>query len=186
MIRINLLPVRAAQKKEKLRGQIAVLILSLILVVAACGGIYANQLMRIEAVRDEIRANKQESDRLKKTIGEVAQFKKMQQELRGKLDVLDKIKQGKKGPVHLLEELSSAIPDKVWIESFKEADGVISIKGGGLNEEVVAEFLRNLEASAYYQGVELQVIEQETRGVIKSQKFSLTCRVETPPAGSAK
>lgn len=186
MIRINLLPVRAAQKKEKLRGQVTVFILSLILVIAACGGIYMNQLLRTDAVRDEISKNRQEIDRLKKTIGEVAQFKKMQQELRGKLDVLEKIKQGKKGPVHLLDELSSAIPEKVWIDSFKESDGSVSITGGGLNEEVVAEFLRNLEQSSYYQGVELQVIEQDNKGALKAQKFSLTCRVETPPATAAK
>lgn len=182
MIRINLLPVRAAQKKEMLRGQIVVFVLSLVLVVAACGGIYMNQLMRIDAVRDEISKNRSESARLKKVIGEVTHFKKMQQELRGKLDVLEKIKQGKSGPVHLMDELSAAIPDKVWIDSFKESSGNITISGGGLNEEVVAEFLRNLEESQYYQGVELQVIQQEGRGGAKTQKFTLSCRVETPPA----
>lgn len=186
MIRINLLPVRAAQKKEKLKGQIAVFVLSLILVIAACGGIYMNQMMSIDAVKAEIAKNQAESARLKRAIGEVAQFKKMQKELRGKLDVLQKIKDGKKGPVHLLDELSAAIPDKVWIDSFKEADGKISITGGGLNEEVVAEFLRNLDNSPYYTGVELQVIEQQNRGPVKSQKFSLTCQVESPPSAAGK
>lgn len=185
MIRINLLPVRATQKKEMLKGQIIVFVLSLVLVVAACAGIYMNQLMRIDAVRDEISKNQGESLRLKKVIGEVTQFKKMQHELRGKLDVLEKIKQGKNGPVHLLDELSSAIPDKVWIDSFKESAGNITISGGGMNEEVVAEFLRNLESSNYYQGVDLQVIQQEARGPAKTQKFSLSCRVETPPAVKA-
>ena len=98
MIRINLLPVRAAQKKEKLKGQIAVFVLSLILVIAACGGIYMNQVVRIDAVKAEIQNNQNESARLKKAIGEVAHFKKMQKELRGKLDVLDKIKEGKRDP----------------------------------------------------------------------------------------
>ena len=88
--------------------------------------------------------------------------------------------------MHLLDELSAAIPDKVWIDSFKEADGKVSMSGGGLNEEVVAEFLRNLENSKYYKGVELQVIEQQNRGAIKSQKFSLTCQVANPPAAAAQ
>jgi type IV pilus assembly protein PilN len=184
MIRINLLPVRAAQKMEMLKGQLVIFVLSLVLVVAVCAGIYVNQIMRIDAVKEDIRNNQDESMRLKKTIGEVSQFKKKQVELRGKLDVLDKIKQGRSGPVHLMDELSAAIPDKVWIDSFKESDGNITINGGGLNEEVVAEFLRNLESSNYYQNVELQVIQQDTRGPLKSQKFSLSCRVEAPPAAN--
>ena len=186
MIRINLLPVRATQKKEMLRGQLVIFILSLVLVVAACAGVYVNQTMRIAVVKAEIRTNQEESLRLKKTIGEVSQFKQRQAELRGKLDVLEKIKQEKTGPVHLMDELSAAIPEKVWIDSFKESKGIITMTGGGLNEEVVAQFLRDLESSPYYQNVELQVIQQEGRGPIKTQKFSLTCRAEAPQVAKAK
>lgn len=186
MIRINLLPVRAAQKKEMLKGQLVIFVLSLFLVVAVCAGIYVNQAMRIDAVKKDIQRNQEESRRLKKTIGEVSQFKKKQAELRGKLDVLEKIKQGRSGPVHLMDQLSATIPDKVWIDSFKESGGNITITGGGLNEEVVAEFLRNLENSKFYQDVELQVIQLETRGALKTQKFTLNCRVEIPPAAKAK
>ena len=186
MIRINLLPVRAAQKKEMLRGQLVIFVLSLVLVVAACAGVYVNQSMRIATVKAEIQTNQEESLRLKKTIGEVSQFKKRQAELRGKLDVLEKIKQEKTGPVHLMDELSAAIPEKVWIDSFKESKGIITMTGRGLNEEVVAQFLRDLESSPYYQNVELQVTQQEGRGPIKIQKFSLTCRAETPQVAKAK
>lgn len=185
MIRINLLPVRAAQKKEMLRGQLAILVLSLILVVATCAGVYVNQTLHIGQIKEEISRNQNESFRLKKVLGEVSQFKKRQAELRGKLDVLDKIKQGKTGPVHLMDDLSSAIPDKVWIDSFKENNGTVAITGGGLNEEVVAQFLKDLEDSPYYKDVELQVIQQDSRGSIKTQKFSLTCHTEAPPIAKA-
>ena len=186
MIRINLLPVRAAQKKEMLKGQLVVFVLSLILVIAACAGVYVSQALRIDAIKGEISKNQNESFRLKKVLGEVSQFKKRQTELRGKLDVLTKIKQGKTGPVHLMDELSEAIPDKVWIDSFRENNGTVAISGGGLNEEVVAQFLRTLEGSPYYKDVELQVIQQDNHGSIKTQKFSLTCHVEVPSDSKPK
>ena len=181
MIRINLLPVRAAQKKEKLRGQLVILILCLILTVAGCGAAYALLSMKVGDVKADISRNQNEINRLKKTLGEVAHFKRLQEELRGKLDVLDKIKAGKTGPVRLLDELSRAVPAKLWIDSFRESGGNISISGQGLNEETVAQFMRNLENSPYYQHVELQVIEQAPSGGRKLQKFSITCRAETPP-----
>jgi type IV pilus assembly protein PilN len=182
MIRINLLPVRAAQKKEKLRGQVIVLIGFLVITVLICAGAYGSMQVRISGVNDEIRQNQAEIDRLKKTIGEVAHFKKLQEELRGKLDVLDQLKAGKIGPVHLLDELSMAVPDRLWIDSFKESGGKISINGVGLTEEVVADFMRRLDSSPYFQKVELQVIEQAGQGGRKLQKFSLNCNVESPAA----
>jgi len=42
MIHINLLPIRAAQKKDKLRGQLLVSLLALILTAGACGVVYSS------------------------------------------------------------------------------------------------------------------------------------------------
>jgi len=186
MIRINLLPVKAAQKKEKLRGQLVILTLTVILVLAACSAVYVSLLGKISSVEQEIAQQEEEINRLRKVIGEVSRFKKLQQELQGKLDVLDKLKEGKVGPVHLLDELSGAMPEKVWVTNLKETSGAITIAGVGLNEESVAEFLRHLEESPYYKGVELQVVEQVSQGGLKLQKFDVTCRSETPPKSSLR
>jgi type IV pilus assembly protein PilN len=180
MIRINLLPVRANQKKDKLRNNLVVLIAALTLAVVGCGAVYVSMLTKISDARDVIAAKEAEIQSLKKDIGEVAQFKKLQEELRGKLDVLAKLKDGKTGPVHLLDSLGSAVPDKLWLTSFKETGGAVSMSGLGLNEETVAQFLRDLHASPYFTGVELQVIEQVTQGGTKLHKFDLTCRTTRP------
>jgi type IV pilus assembly protein PilN len=180
MIRINLLPVKAAQKKEMLRGQLVVLALSVTLVLVGCVGVYSSLLNKIGDEREEISRKENEISSLRKAIGEVGRFKKLQNELQGKLDVLDKLKEGQTGPVHLLDELSKSLPEKLWISSFKESGGNVSLQGVGLNEATVAQFLRNLEGSPYYQGVELQVIEQTSAGGRKLQRFDVTCRVEVP------
>ncbi len=185
MIRINLLPVKAAQKKEKLRGQLAILGVSVVVVLIGCAGVYASLLGKVSSEQDSIRQKEDEINRLRKTIGEVAHFKKLQKELSGKLEILQALKDGKSGPVHLLDELSHSLPDKLWITSFKESGGGVSLSGIGLNEETVAQFLRNLEASPYYQNVELKVVEQTVQGGLKLQKFNVDCRVEAPQKTAA-
>ncbi len=182
MIRINLLPVKAAQKKEKLRGQAVVLIVSMAIAVFGCAALYGTALKKIANENEAIAQKEGEIARLKKTIGEVSHFKKLQEELRGKLDVLEKIKLARSGPVRLLDELSLALPSKVWLVSYKETNGSISLNGLGLSEEVVAEFLRDLEESPYFRGVELKVIEQANQGGQRLQKFDIACQTETPPA----
>jgi len=186
MIRINLLPVRAAQKKARLQGQLIVLALTLVLTGLICGGLYATIAVKISAEEKEIAKIEKEISRLKKTLGEVAQFKKLQKEFQGKLDVLAKLKEKKTGPVHLLDELSRVLPDKLWLSSFKESGGAVSIKGVGLNEATVARFMRDLEASPYYRQVELRVTEQTKQSGMKLQKFDIACRAETPQKPKAK
>ena len=181
MIRINLLPVRAAQKKERLRSQVVILILSVVLTFVACGGLYMTLSFKVDGVKKDIQNKQSEIARLKKVIGEVDKFKELKRELQGKLDVLDQLKANRSGPVRLLDELSNTIPSKVWINKFKETAGSISISGTGLNEEAVAEFLQRLEASPYYAGIELQVIEKKTANGREVESFSIICSVETPP-----
>lgn len=187
MIRINLLPVKAAQRKEKLRSQMVAAAATLVLTGAGCAVAYATLLGSIKARQQEIAAKEAEISQLQKAIGEVGEVKKLQAELRGKLDVLAQLKSARSGPVRLLDELSRALPEKVWLTSFKEAGGNISISGVGMNEETVAQFLRNLEASPFYRQVELTVVEQMTQEGQKLHKFDITCQAEsaTPPGAPA-
>ena len=179
MIRINLLPVKAAQKKEKLRGQLFVCFLVLLVAVALCGSVYMHFLNKIQDAQADIDQKRFEISKLMKTIGEVNQFKKRQQELRAKLDVLEQLQTARSGPVHLLDELYKALPEKLWLTNFSESNGTAKIEGVGTNEETVALFMRNLEASEYFSNVELQVIQQNLQDGNKFQKFSLVSKTQT-------
>lgn len=175
MIRINLLPIKAAQKKEKLKGQLMVAGLALVVTCGLCAMVYMHFLGKVQDMQAEIDNQRLEISRLMKTIGEVNQFKKRQKELRAKLDVLDQLKEARSGPVYLLDELYEAIPDKLWLTMFKESNGKASIQGVGVSEETVALFMRDLENSEYYSDVVLKVTRQKESDGIKFQSFEITC-----------
>lgn len=185
MIRINLLPVRAAQKKERLRSQGMILVLSVVGVVAACALVWMSLSGKVDKVKSEVRAKNAEIARLQKTIGDVKDIEAKKAELKAKLDVLAKLKANRSGPGRLLDELSRVIPEKVWIKSFSEAAGAISISGTGLTEESVADFIAALEKSKFYMNVELDVMEQKEIAGRSLQSFSIRCTVEKQqPVGS--
>jgi type IV pilus assembly protein PilN len=186
MIRINLLPVRVAQKRAKSQRQLLVAGLVLGLTILACGGLYLSLVARVAREKAEIAEIQTELNSLRKAIGEVAQFKKLQAELQSKLDVLEDLKRKKTGPVHLLDELSRVLPDKLWLTSFTEKGGQMTIKGVGLNENIVATFIRDLESSPYYQKVDLTVTRQVVQEGIKLHEFEITSGVAIPqPAVTA-
>ena len=176
MIRINLLPVKAAQRKEMLKGQLMVVVLVLIVTAGLCGAAYMYVADEIEDRQVRIDQKQAEILRLKKKIGEVNQFKKRQKELRAKLDVLEQLKAARVGPLYILDALYEAMPDKLWLTKFQANPGRAKISGVGVNEETVALFMNNLEASDFFSGVELKVIKQVTQDKIKFQKFDLTCK----------
>jgi len=186
MIRINLLPVKAAQKKEMLKGQMMVVVLVLIISAGVCAAGYVYLTSEVEARQVQIDNKKSEIARLAKVIKEVKDFEKRQKDLRAKLDVLEKLKNSRGGPLYLLDELYRAMPEKVWLTGFKESNGKAQIKGVAANEEDVAMFMRNLEQSDLYNGVDLKVTKQKVQDKIKFHEFDISCNTKSGKPGQDK
>ena len=180
MIRINLLPVRAAQKKEKFRAQLSILILCLIAISVACGAEWFMKQSQIDEAKSEISSIQQQINQLNRQIGEVSRYKQLQADLKKKLEILQVLKDSRSGPIHLLDELNKALPDKVWLTSYSVNGNSVSLEGLAVDENAVASFMERLVASPYYGKVELGGISQQTANQIKLHKFVLTCEALRP------
>jgi type IV pilus assembly protein PilN len=178
MIRINLLPVRAAKKKETLRQQVAILFVSLLSVVAICVMVFLFIQVKIQSAKGEIERSENEIKELKAKIGKVNDLKKLKEEVTKKLDVLSMLRKGRVGPVHRLMTMSDSTPDKLWLTKYSETGADVSISGISYNEDLIAEFMRNLEASSDYENIELIVSEQANVGGIKSKRFDLKFKLK--------
>ena len=180
MIKINLLPVRAARKKETLRQQQAVFLLSVLAVVAVGLGLYFFLQLKIGSTKEEITKSEAEIQELKSKIGKINDLKKLKDEVKKKLDVLDMLRKGKLGPVSRLMTLSDSTPDKLWLTKYAENGTSVSIAGVAHSEDLIASFMRGIEASPNYENVELIVSEQTEIAGTKVKKFELKMNLETP------
>src|SRR5687768_9327558 len=120
MIKINLLPVRQAKKREAGKQ---ILVLYAVLVVGALVGNYFWYDWRESAaveVEAKVQRTTQKIAELQKVIGEVDNINKRKTELSEKLGVLKSLKSGRSGPVRILDALAEATPKKVWIKEFDE------------------------------------------------------------------
>src|SRR6202022_843357 len=135
MIHINPLPVRAA-KKGGLGRQEGVLFV-LLLVLAGIGNyfVYNRFESELRSLDKQIATTRAEIAQLEKTIGEVKSIKDDKKALEDKLKILDTLKKGRTGPVKVLDELASVVPQKVWIIEFSEQNGGVSITGQAVNYE---------------------------------------------------
>jgi type IV pilus assembly protein PilN len=179
MIKINLLPVRASKKKETAKQQLFLFVLMLIILMVSAGLIYSTQLVKIKLTNNDIARSEKELSRLKTVIGEIDNIKKLQDEVKKKLDVLNRLRKEKTGPAIRLGKLSDATPEKLWLTKYSESGTTVSIGGIAYNEDIMAQFLRNLQASDEYANVELLVSEQAEMGGVKAKKFDVSCSLKT-------
>lgn len=179
MIRINLLPVRAAKKKESARQQISIFLLAIAGVMVLAFGIYMVTVAKISAANDEIAKSEQEIKRLKEKIGEIDNIKKFQAEVKKKLDILNQLRRDKAGPATRLAKLSDAVPEKLWLTKYTENAGSVSLGGVAFDEELIAAFMRNLQASGEFINVELGVSEQVDIKGLKAKRFEISCSLKS-------
>ena len=157
MIRINLLATERGAAKKKgfafsLAAQKMPLIASLILVVTG-GGIgwryYAltNESAKLDA---EISAAQQETARLHSVIQQVQQFEQRKAQLQQRVVLIEQLRKSQTGPVHMLDQISRALPPMLWLTELKQVDTAVIIDGRCTAITSLSEFVGNLEASGYF------------------------------------
>ena len=179
MIRINLLPVRAAKKKETALQQLFILGASVVVVLVVVVALWLVKLGQISGTQNDINAANAKISELKTKIGKLDEIKKLKDAVKKKPNVLTELRKNKTGPATRLATLSDVTPDQLWLESYKEAGADIRISGLAYNEELIAQFIRALEASPEYEKVDLVVSEQKDVSGTKLKRFDLTFKTES-------
>ena len=121
MIKINLLPVRATKKKETAKQQLFLFVIALATFIGLAFLLYSYEMIKIKTTANDIERSTKEVQRLKSVIGEIDNIKKLQDEVKKKLDVLDRLRKEKTGPAIRLAKLSEATPEKVWLSKYVES-----------------------------------------------------------------
>ena len=163
MIRINLLPFRAARKKENIRRQLMIYGLSVLLLFCIMGYTFLYLTSTLAGLREDQKRIEDELKTYEKTIKSIAELEKKIKEIRAKLEVIRELEKNKTGPVHLLDEIAMAVPkEKLWLSSMKENKGSLTLTGTAMDNETVALFMTNLEQSEYISAVDLQSAKLRT------------------------
>jgi type IV pilus assembly protein PilN len=156
MIRINLLPFRAARKKENIRRQLTIFVLSVVFAMVVMGYYFMKMSTTLSNRKKEEAQIKVELAGYKKTIERINSLEKKIAEIRKKLDVIKDLEKKKTGPVLLLDQIATAVPkEKLWLTSLVEKQGKLTLNGTAMDNETVAVFMTNLEKSELITAVDL-------------------------------
>ena len=192
MIRINLLAVeRASAKKPSaapFAGQQMAVGCALILVLSA--GLTAWRYYALEndskRLDEEIGAAQQETARLHGVIQQVQQFEQQKAQLQQRVVLIEQLRKTQTGPVHMLDQISQALPPMLWLTELKQTDDSVVIDGRSTAVTNLTDFVANLEASGYFKKSVDIVSSQTEPATVSGQadmvKFSIKAQFQPPAA----
>ena len=179
MIKINLLPFRAARKRENVRHQVSVYLLCMLFLFCLMGYLHmflGSQLARLNATEESLQKELKTYETITR---EIAKLKKDTKDLNVKLIVIENLEKQRVGPVLLLAEIARAVPlDRLWLNSVLETGGRLTLQGTAMDNHTVALFMTQLEKASYIHSVDLdrttlKFFQKQKR---KASNFVLTCK----------
>jgi type IV pilus assembly protein PilN len=178
MIRINLLPFRAARKKENIRRQLSIFALTVVVTLVILAWFFMKVSTTLSNLKKEEQDTKVELAGYKKTIERINSLEKKIAEIRKKLEVIKDLEKKKTGPVLLLDQIAMAVPkERLWLTSLVEKKGKLTLNGTAMDNETVAVFMTNLEKSELITAVDLKRtrLRNLPKYKLNVSDFSLEC-----------
>lgn len=153
------------------------MVLGVALVAVMLVGIEVGSRMQLGPLKQEYSKLQADIVALDKKSAELAQLETEKKDLEEKLNTIATLEAKKIGPVNVLSDLSDAAPEQVWLLEFKESGGLATISGLGLDDQTIANFMRNLDGSPYFDGVDLVETQQSEQDGVQLKRFVVNARL---------
>jgi type IV pilus assembly protein PilN len=183
MPRINLLPWREEQRKER---KLAFLVALGVAVLAAMVTTFAAYLMFDSMIAGQQRRNQMLRSQIKlldKQIEEINSLETEKQRFIARMEVIEKLQRSRPGIVHVFDEIVKTLPDGVYLTGVTQvsagANKRLKFEGVAQSSTRVSSFMRNIDASEWLRNPELEVVQTS-----KGPGSSFTLTADEVTAGS--
>lgn len=176
MIKTNLLPYRAARKKENIRRQLSVFVLFFIFITLALAFYHFHLAGRLNSLEDVLSNRENELKTFEAKAKEVDSIKAQLAVLEKKLGVMEQLNKDRLDAFNLMAALVDlTIRGRMWITSVKEKGNSVSLDGIAVDNKTVAVFMAKVESSDYFSTAVLKDVVLTEQSGLQLKQFSLVC-----------
>jgi type IV pilus assembly protein PilN len=160
MIKINLVseaPAAAVSKRKRPEFSLGakqgdIILVTILAIAVAVSGTWWFLLKSKRADLKSIeRQRTVERNELQPFIDKVVELEAKRALLKSKVDVINNLKNQQHGPVRILDEVSRALPELVWLTKLGLSGNNITLSGEAMDENAVANYYSNLDASPFFE-----------------------------------
>jgi type IV pilus assembly protein PilN len=195
MIRINLLSVdRGRTKRAALipPGQRITIAASLIVLgtFLFVGWWFWSLHQASARVDDDLARGEREMQQLRSVLAQVQKFESSKAQLQQRVTLIEQLRRGQSGPVHILDEIVKAVPDRLWLTELTQKGDDIVLAGMTTSFTGLSDFVANLESSKWFKKpvdiVDSQVTtDAKTGDIFKFSVKTVFNNPEAPPPAPA-
>ncbi len=180
MTQINLLPWREAQRKERKRqfSSIAVGAALLMTVLVFYAHVHINGLIEHQNARNKFLQD--EIAKVDESIKEIRELESAKKALLIRMNVIQDLQSRRPMVVHMLDELVRAVPEGLYLHHIEQKGHEVVLEGLAQSNARVSAFMRQLDASEWFDSPRLDVIQVEEKDGERSSKFTLVVKQVNP------
>ena len=175
MIKINLLPKDRRRRAISVGRPVVYVVVGAVLVL---GGMYGGYLWldaQVQHLQQDIGQKRVELERYRNEIKKVEQFLSEKTRLEERLRVVAKLAAEQEGPVRLLDQLSRALPDEVWLTGMNKTKEKLVLQGYAFSNIGIANFMTELgKLQPMLRNVELTFSEKAAVERVPVERFEIT------------
>jgi type IV pilus assembly protein PilN len=170
MPRINLLPWREKERRERKNAFFVMLGGALVGGLLASGAFYLTMTSMISGQQERNNRLRSEIQVLDRQIQEINSLETQKQKYISRMQVIDKLQRSRSEIVHLFDEVTNIMPDGVYLTSMRQTSRHLKFEGVAQSSTRVSTLMRSIAASQWLRDPELEVVENKT-GSNKGNSF---------------
>jgi len=178
MIKINLLPREGRKRKIRVQVPQAAVITVIILVAVGMWAYWRSLKGELGRLRADIVATRGEIARDKQIVQLIEQYERDKKQIQERLTLIQSLIGAQGSAVRLLDAISQAVPDDIWLAAIIKVSGRVVLQGYASSLFAVANLMLALERlRPLIVGVELSIIERQVHENKPIERFEIIARM---------
>ena len=161
MPRINLLPWRDEQRKERKLKFMVAMGAAAVGALVVTGAVYLLYTGMVDAQDSRNELLTQQIKHLDRQIEEINDLEQTKAQFIARMQIIEKLQRSRPEIVHLFDQIVKTLPDGVYLTGVTQTGEHLKFSGVAQSSTRVSAFMRNIDASQWMKNPTLEVIQAD-------------------------
>ncbi|HSW15152.1 MAG TPA: PilN domain-containing protein [Solimonas sp.] len=180
--RINLLDWRAERRNQRKQQFLAILGAGLLSSAALVGLAWTSVSSAVSSQQERNTYLQKQIDETEQKIKEIQELEKVKDNLLARMRVIEELQASRSASVHFFDEIVNTLPEGVSLRNIKQQGAEVTLEGTAESNGRVSTYMKNLEASPWFDDPKLVVIKTNAKDELRRGDFTLQVKRLLKPA----
>lgn len=185
--RINLLDWRAERRNRRKQQFLTMLGIGMVASAAIVGLGWTTVSSAVSSQQERNAFLQRQIDETEQKIKEIQELEKVKASLLARMRVIEELQASRSASVHFFDEIVSTLPEGVSLKTIKQKPEGVQIEGTAESNGRVSTYMKNLEASPWFDEPKLVEIKTSEKEKLRRGDFKLQVKaLKKPSDGTAE